>query len=278
MKSVRVKSACVIAAIFCGAFFGQFLLRAPLAGGAPGQGDGIFTPVISPLASIDRTGRPITVEVTQPEPSFASQMADGRPTGDSYILNFSSGSAGGPCVYSGAGRYLIESTGNLTFQILANCGNLRRSYSYMICRLNESLRCSEAPWWYFKGRSYAVTAQGVVINSSTTIPWSDLSAAPGQLQAMVAKIKSVNDVVRTDSRAAHSRVISCRNFHPETRSYDIHELPTSCLIESLCNGIPSASSLHDGDVIDWNSPLGNFVKQQNKITDTSTWTCWIRTQ
>lgn len=278
MKSVRGKNALAITAIFCAAFFLQFLLHAPLAGATPGQGDGIFTPVISPVASIDKTGRPITVEVMQTEPDLASQMAAGKPTGDSYILNFPSGSAGGPCVYSGAGRYLIESTGNLTFQILANCGNLRRSYSYMICRLNESLRCSEAPWWYFKGRTYVATEQGVVVNGSATIPWSDAAAAPGELQSMAGKIRAMNDRFRNDSRAAHTRLISCRNFHPETRSYDIHELPTSCLIESLCNGIPGASSLQDGDVIDWNSPLGNYVKQQNKIADTSTWTCWIRTQ
>jgi hypothetical protein len=278
MKSARVKNACKIARMACVAALISFSMTAPHAHPASSQGDGIFAPVISPVASIDRTGRPITAEATQPEPSFAAQMAAGKATGDSYILNFPSGSAGGPCVYNGKGRYLIESTGNLTFQILADCGNLRRAYSFIVCRLNESLRCSEAPWWYFKDRTYAATEQGVVINGSTTILWSDPAAAPGELQTMAAKIKAMNDRFRSDPHAAHTRLISCRNFHPETRSYDIHELPASCLIESLCNGIPNASSLQDGDVIDWNSPLGNYVKQQNKIADVSTWTCWIRTQ
>jgi hypothetical protein len=278
MNSARVNHARQIALAATATLLLSLSTSAPPAQAASSRGDGIFTPVISPVASIDRTGRPITVEVAQPEPSFAAQMTAGKPTGDSYILNFPSGSAGGPCIYSGKGRYLIESTGTLTFQILADCGNLRRAYSFMVCRLNESLRCSEAPWWYFKGRTYSATEQGVVIGASTTIPWSDPSAAPGELQAMVEKIKSVNDVVRADPHAARSRVISCRNFHPETQSYDIHELPASCLIESLCNGIPTAGSLQDGEVIDWNSPLGNYVKLQNKIADVSTWTCWIRMQ
>ncbi len=245
---------------------------------APSRGDGIFTPVISPVAPTDKTGRPITIEATQPEPSFSDIMVAGKPTGDSYTISFPSGSAGGACVYTGTGRYLIESSGTLTFQMLADCGKLERGYSYMICRLNEKLLCSEAPWWFFKGRTFAATDQGVVINDSLVHPWRDSSEAPQQLQAMVAKITATNNRFRNDSHVVHSRLISCRNFYPATRSYEIHEIPTTCVIKSLCSGIPSTGSLREGEVIDWNSPVGNYVKQQNKISDVSTWSCWIRTQ
>jgi len=244
----------------------------------PPRGDGIFTPVISPVATIDKTGRPITIEATQPEPSFSDIMVAGKPTGDSYTISFPTGSAGGACVYTGTGRYLIESNGTLTFQMLAGCRKLKQGYSYMICRLNEKLLCSEAPWWFFKGRTFAATDQGVVINGSLVHPWRDSSEAPQQLRAMVGKIAAMNDRFRNDSRVVHSRLISCRNFHPATRSYEIHEIPTTCVIQSLCSGIPSTDSLQDGEVIDWNSSVGNYVKQQNKISDVSTWSCWVRTQ
>jgi hypothetical protein len=56
------------------------------ATGSPQQrsprGDGIFRPIISPVA-IDKTGRPITVEVRQPEPRFSDMMVAGKSMGDS---------------------------------------------------------------------------------------------------------------------------------------------------------------------------------------------------
>lgn len=278
MKSARLqlKNALVTAAALLIAICVQFSLPNAMAQLRSRGGDGIFTPIISPVA-INKTGRPFTVEVTRPEPSFTGAMVAGQPTGDSYIINFPNSTAGGPCTYTGTGRYFIESTGTLTFQILANCGQLKRGYSYMICHLASDLRCSEGPWWYFKDRKFSVTNRGVVINGATTIPWKD-AEAPEQLQAMSAKIKAFNDRYRTASNVLHTRFISCRNFHPETKSYEIHELNTTCAIRSLCNGIPDTDSLADGDVIDWNSPVGSYVKQQNKISDVSTWVCWIRTQ
>lgn len=281
MKRANVKTAILLAGITAIVSTVIFLQSSPTTVSAqtrPKPGDGIFTPVISPVAAIDKTGRPITAEFPQPEPSFAASMAAGKPTGDDYVINFSNSSAGGPCVYTGTGRYLIESTGTLTFQILADCGKLRRAYGYMVCRLREDLRCSEGPWWYFKDRRFAATNQGVVINGSTVIPWKDASLAPQELQTMAAKIKSQNDRFRGDPHVVHSRLISCRNYHPSTKSYDIHELPTTCAVQSLCNGIPNVDSLRDGDVIDWNTPVGNYTKQQNKISDVSTWVCWLRTQ
>ena len=61
----------------------------------PNQGDGIFTPIISPVADVDKTGRPTTIEVNQPEQSFSTSKVAGRPAGDSNVINFSSGSVGG---------------------------------------------------------------------------------------------------------------------------------------------------------------------------------------
>jgi hypothetical protein len=243
-------------------------------------GDGIFTPVISPVAAIDKTNRPMTAEADRPEPNFADAMVAGKPTGDSYVIHFPASDAGGACLYTGTGRYLIESTGTLTFQIIAQCGNLRRGYSYKICMLNEELRCREAPWWYFRGRTYSITDQGVVVNGSTVYPWKDVSDAPRKIQAMAASIKQMNDRFASlkDPHVLHTRFISCRNFQPESKSYSIHEIATECAVKSLCNGIPNVDSLRDGDQIDWNTPVGEFIKKQNRISDVSNWVCFMRTQ
>jgi hypothetical protein len=272
-----MKITCCCAAILFAMPLLQLSSPTSSAQSQPRPGDGIFTPLLSPVASVDKTGRPFTIETTEPQAGFSNVMVAGKPTGDSYFIHFSTGAVGGPCIYTGESRYFIESTGTLTFQMLADCGKLKRGYSYMICRLNGDLRCSEAPWWYFKGETFAVTEQGVVIDGFT-VPWKDAPAAPLQLQTMAAKIQSTNDRFRNDPRNVHSRLITCRNFHPATKSYDIHELPTTCFIKSLCNGIPTVDSLGDGEPINWDSPVGIYVKQQNKISDVSTWSCWVRTQ
>ena len=247
---------------------------------SPSRGDGIFTPTVTAVAPIDKTGRPITIEVRQPEPRLASSMIAGNPTGDSYIIHFPQGDAGGPCIYSGTARYLIESGGELTFQALADCGKLRRGYSYMICRLDASLRCTEAPWWHFRDRSYIITKDGVTVNGSPVVPWQQPSEAPQLLQNMSAKIKSLNERISqlTATNTVHGRSISCREFHPESKSYHIWEFPTTCLVNSACDGMPNLDSYRDGDPIAWNSPAGSWVKQQAKVLDPSNWLCWVRTQ
>ena len=246
----------------------------------PSRPDGIFTPTISIVTSIDKTGRPMTVESRQLEPRLTPSIVVGNPTGDSYVIHFSQGDAGGPCIYSGNARYLIEGDGTLTFQILADCGKLRRGYNYMICRLNPSLRCTEAPWWNFRDRTYVITKQGVAVNNSAPVPWQDATAAPQLLQNMSEKIKALNDRVSqlTSSNTVHGRAIFCREFHPESKSYHIWEFSTTCLIKSACDGMPNLDSLRDGDLVDLNSSAGAFVKQQSKASDFSNWLCWVRTQ
>ena len=246
----------------------------------PSRPDGIFTPTISIVTSIDKTGRPMTVESRQLEPRLTPSIVAGNPTGDSYVIHFSQGDAGGPCIYSGNARYLIEGDGTLTFQILADCGKLRRGYNYMICRLDPSLRCTEAPWWNFRDRTYVITKQGVAVNNSAPVPWQDATAAPQLLQNMSEKIKALNDRVSqlTSSNTVHGRAIFCREFHPESRSYHIWEFSTTCLIKSACDGMPNLDSLRDGDLVGLNSPAGAFVKQQSKASDFSNWLCWVRTQ
>jgi hypothetical protein len=160
-----------------------------VAAPAPNNGDGIFTPTISAVAPIDKTGRPITVEVPQPESSFTGVVAAGKPAGDSYVIHFPTGDVGGDCVYNGNARYLIESTGVLTFQLIADCGKLQRGYNYMICMLNEDLRCDEAPWRHFQGRTYAVTSEGVAVDSHAPYLWKDAGEAPQKLQKIAAAIK-----------------------------------------------------------------------------------------
>jgi hypothetical protein len=246
----------------------------------PSRPDGIFTPTISIVTSIDKTGRPMTVESRQLEPRLTPSIVAGNPTGDSYVIHFSQGDAGGPCIYSGNARYLIEGDGTLTFQILADCGKLRRGYNYMICRLDPSLRCTEAPWWNFRDRTYVITKQGVAVNNSAPVPWQDATAAPQLLQNMSEKIKALNDRVSqlTSSNTVHGRAIFCREFHPESKSYHIWEFSTTCLIKSACDGMPNLDSLRDGDLVDLNSPAGTFVRQQSKASDFSNWLCWVRTQ
>ncbi len=249
-------------------------------GSQSARGDGIFTPTITAVASIDKTGRPMTIEVRQSEPRLAPSMIAGNPTGDSYVIHFSSGDAGGACTYSGTGRYLINSNGTLTFQVLADCGKLRRGYNYLICMLDASLRCKEAPWWYFRDRTYVISNEGVAVSGSKVVPWLSASEAPLQLQKMADIIEALNDRFSSVSggHVLHGRFISCRDFHPETKSYAIHEFATTCPVKSLCNGMPNVESLRDGDPIDWNSPAGSYVKQQSKISDVSNWACWMRTQ
>jgi hypothetical protein len=246
----------------------------------PSRPDGIFTPTVSIVTSIDKTGRPMTVESRQLEPRLTPSIVAGNPTGDSYVIHFSQGDAGGPCIYSGNARYLIEGDGTLTFQILADCGKLRRGYNYMICRLDPSLRCTEAPWWNFRDRTYVITKQGVAVNNSAPVPWQDATAAPQLLQNMSEKIKALNDRVSqlTSSNTVHGRAIFCREFHPESKSYHIWEFSTTCLIKSACDGMPNLDSLRDGDLVDLNSSAGAFVKQQSKASDFSNWLCWVRTQ
>lgn len=246
----------------------------------PSRPDGIFTPTISIVTSIDKTGRPMTVESRQLEPRLTQSITAGNPTGDSYVIHFSQGDAGGPCIYSGNARYLIEGNGTLTFQILADCGKLRRGYNYMICRLDPSLRCTEAPWWNFRDRTYVITKQGVAVNNSAPVPWQDATEAPQLLQQMSEKIKAMNERISqlTSSNTVHGRAIFCREFHPETKSYHIWEFSTTCLIKSACDGMPNLDSMRDGDLVDLNSPAGTFVKQQSKASDFSNWLCWVRTQ
>ncbi len=175
---------------------------------------------------------------------------------------------------------MIDSNGTLTFQILANCGKLRRGYSYMICRLDASLRCSEAPWWYFRGRRYVITNDGLAVNGSVPFPWKDAAEAPQQLQKTADQIKAMNARLReiTDAHTMHTRSISCRKFHPENKSYQIYEYPLTCLVKSVCSGMPNVDSERDGDPIDWNSPAGKYIKEQGKVSDVANWACWLRTQ
>lgn len=173
---------------------------------------------------------------------------------------------------------MIESTGMLNLEIIANCGNLMRGYSYHICMLNQNLRCGEAPWWNFRGETFSITNDGVAVNHGVVIRWKDPADAPRKLEKMAANIKRWHDQVANAPNTIHMRMISCREFRPESKSFMLHELPLGCAIQSLCSGMPNTDSLQDGEVIDWNSPAGNFARQQLKISDASNWVCWMRTQ
>jgi hypothetical protein len=279
-KGAKLKSAFHIAALLSLLAFVSVPFAQAAQNSASGRPDGIFTPTVSPVAPIDKTGRPMTIEARQPEPRLAQFMIAGNPTGDSYIIHFPQGDAGGPCIYTGTSRYLIEGGGELTFQVLADCGKLRRGYGYMICRLDASLRCTEAPWWYFRDRTYTITKEGVAVTGSTVIPWQDASEAPQLLQKTSEKIKALNDRMSqlTSTNVVHGRAISCREFHPEAKSYRVYEFSTTCFINSVCDGMPNLDSMRDGDLVDLNSSTGIYVKKQSKASDFSNWVCWVRTQ
>jgi hypothetical protein len=102
-----LKSAIHIAALLCLVASLDTPIATAFQNSQSARRDGIFTPTITPVASIDKAGRPMTVELRQLEPHFVQSMTAGNPTGDNYVIHFSTGDAGGPCIYSGTGRYLI---------------------------------------------------------------------------------------------------------------------------------------------------------------------------
>lgn len=273
---LRMRTKALRAVVVFSLVAGSFDLAAP----SPNNGDGIFTPAISVVARIDKTPRPMTVEVSQPEPSFAGVVAAGKPAGDSYVIHFPppTGDVGGDCIYNGNARYLIESTGVLTFQLIADCGKLQRGYNYMICMLNEDLRCDEAPWWHFQGRTYAITNEGVAVDNHAPYLWKDAAEAPQKLQKMAAAIKLRHDRAANSPNLMHTRWIRCRAFNPEAKTYQTREIGTTCLIKSACNDIPNVDSLRDGDLIGWNTPVGNYIKKNLRDSGVSNWSCWLRTQ
>ncbi len=90
----------------------------------------------------------------------------------------------------------------------------------MICNLDPSLRCNEAPWWYFRDRTYAITSEGVRVNGSALYPWSDASEALEQLKKIADGIQAMRDRFNNpaDPHVVHGRFVSCREFHPATKS------------------------------------------------------------
>ena len=212
--------------------------------------------------------------MTQPEPQFSSLMIAGKPTGDTFIIKFPSGDFGGPCINSGKARYLIDGNGTLTFEILADCGNLRRGYDYSICRLGKSLHCAEAPSWYFTGRTYAIRNDGLLVNGTALHAWKDPAEAPQLLQAMATRIKTNKERFSIQG-ATHPRRISCRSFDPVKRLTTLHVIETTCLVKSVCSGMPNLEGMGEGDLIDMNSTTGSFVKRQTTDPGVSNWICWV---
>jgi hypothetical protein len=272
-----VKPSMVLTAIVGIELLTGFVSRQGFAQSLPTPGDGTFKPRITQVAPIDKRGYPITAEVTQPEPQFSSLMIAGKPTGDTFIIKFPSGDFGGPCINSGKARYLIDSNGTLTFEILADCGNLRRGYDYSICRLGETLRCAEAPSWYFTGRTYTIKSDGLLVNGTALHAWRDPAEAPKLLEAMTARIKTNMDRFMNVEGNTHGKRISCRSFDPVKRITTLHVIATTCLLKSICSGMPSLDGMAGGDLIDMNSATGGFIKRQSNDIDVSKWICWVET-
>jgi len=270
-----VKRGVILTAIIAIALFTEFGALPGFAQSLPTPGDGTFKPRITQVAPIDKRGYPITAEVTQPEPQFSSLMIAGKPTGDTFIIKFPSGDFGGPCINSGKARYLIDSNGTLTFEVLADCGNLRRGYDYSICRLGESLHCAEAPSWYFTGRTYTIRNDGLLVNGTALHAWKDPADAPQLLQAMTNRIKTNKERFTNIQVGSHPKRISCRSFDSVKRLTTLHVIETSCLVKSVCSGMPNLEGMAEGDLIDMNSTAGGFVKRQTNDPGVSKWICWV---
>jgi hypothetical protein len=272
-----VKTGVVLTAIVWIELLIGFAATPGFAQSLPTPGDGTFKPRITQVASTDKRGYPITVEVMQPEPQFSALMVAGKPTGDTFVIKFPTGDFGGPCINTGRARYLIDSAGVLTFEILADCGNLRRGYGYSICRLGENLRCAEAPSWYFTGRTYIVKNEGLLVTGATLHRWTDPGEAPQLLKSTVERIKMNRERILSISGSVHGKRIACRNFDPVRKITSGHIFETTCLVKSVCSGMPNLDSTSEGDPIDMNSSIGSFIKRQSNNADVSSWICWLET-
>ena len=111
--------------------------------------------------------------------------------------------------------------------------------------------------------------------NGSLVPWSDPALSAKALQDSLQITRRLKSQFAS---ASHSRRIVCREYFAEQKRYNIAEIPTTCAISSLCNGIPSVDAIRDGEIIDLNSSIGNYIKQTEKISDASNWECSIVTR
>jgi hypothetical protein len=252
-------------------------LRWLLVQSIPTPGDGVVTPdrveQVLPLPDEEYVDF-VTVESTQAEPQFAVLMVPGTPMDDSFLRRSPTEDVGPPCINTGKARYLVNKFNRLSFEILANCGKLTRGYSYVICRLSGDLRCAEAPYWYFTGRTYLLTNEGLKVDGTAPHPWKDPIETQIRLQAMAARINQ-NKNRSSQPHASHDRWLYCRMLDPPNLT-NVFSCSGRENLE-MCKDLPSLDGIRDGDVIDMNSPIGRWVTQHSKDSDTSQSACWIET-
>lgn len=229
----------------------------------PTPGDGIIHPFVRQIVPNDDYVAFFTVYETQAEPQFAALMVPGTPIDERIHWRPPAGDVGGPCINTGKARYLINEYDVLLFEILADCGNLARGYGYVICHLNGERRCAEAPDWYFTGRVYQLTNEGLQVDRVALHAWQDPIETQRRLQAMAARITAYYD--RASKRhAPRGRSISCHILDPPSGNTAFMDAP-------------NLDGIRDGDEIDMNSSVGNWIKQKSKDPDASEWACWAET-
>jgi hypothetical protein len=249
----------------------ELIFRLLYAQSRPTPGDGIVHPFVAHIVPDDDYVAFVTVEETQLEPQFAALMVPGTPVNDSFAKHTATDDAGRACMNTGKARYLINTNNVMLFEILADCGNLARGYRFVICSLAGDLRCLEPPDWYFAGRSYLLTSEGVKVDHALHA-WQDPIETPKRLQAVAARITAYND--RSSKRhPSRGRWTHCHTLDPPnlTRSFPCPDRDNS----AMCKDFPNVDGIRAGDVIDMNSPVGNWIKQQSKDPDASEWVCWI---
>ena len=240
----------------------------------PTPGDGVLHAFVEPILPGDENVAFVTVEETNAEPQFAPLMVRGNPIDERFNGYLPTSDDGRPCINTGKARYIINKHDVLLFEIRADCGSTMRGYGYVICRINGERRCSEAPDWYFAGRSYELANEGIQVNGAATHSWNDPIETPNRLQAMAARINQNNDHP-SPRHASHDRSLLCRTLDPPNLT---NSFPCSGREDlDRCKGFPSLDDIRDGDVIDMNSPVGRWVTQYSKDSDSPHWACWVET-
>jgi len=93
----------------------------------------------------------------------------GRPSGATVMMN----GHGGACSYSGKGYYSLKADGELSVQVMEDCGGVANRGSLVICALTATLACG--PSALFPHR-YQVTPEGLMIDSRR-MAWLPTTAA-----------------------------------------------------------------------------------------------------
>jgi hypothetical protein len=93
----------------------------------------------------------------------------GNPSGVTVTMN----GHGGPCVYSGKGYYSVKPDGELSVQVMEDCGGVNNRGALIICPLSAALDCG--PTALFP-HHYQLTAAGLMVDAQR-LSWVPTTAS-----------------------------------------------------------------------------------------------------